>query len=229
MSKPMIIARHELKQVLREPQFLIPYLLVPGITIGIYAFAVRGQGDLSEATASVAQMLVLVVGVLITSMTLVLCADSFAGEKERNSLEILLCCPISLRGLFLGKLMGILPIPIFLGWLGQTAVFMVAGGSGGLKLSIVNIWQLILLTPASALFLCSVAIFISLRMQTVRSAAQVSGLVVLFYLFLTQFISTWFFDLTLVGYLFPAALFILSAAILWTSSIRFERLLYLAK
>lgn len=229
MKKPLIIAKHELKQVLREPQFLIPYLLVPALTIGIYSFVVLHEGIDPEVSAASSRMIILVVGVLITSMTLMLCADSFAGEKERNSLEILLCSPISLRGLFFGKLLGILPIPILLGWIAQFMIYALSNTWGFSFITGLMGLQLLLLTPVSSLFLCSVTIFISLRMQTVRSAAQVASLIVLLYLFFIQFTSTWFFESSLFAFVLLIMLFLISVVIIAGSVIRFENLLFIRK
>ena len=229
INKTFIIASHELKMVFREPQFLIPYILVPMFTIALYSFALStGPVDPSLSDAS-SRLIILVVGVLITSMPLVLCADSFAGEKERNSLEILMCSPITLKSLFYGKLLGILPIPIILGWLGQLSIYLLSNVGGFSFISPVNALQLFLLTPLSAFFLCSVSVFISLRTQTVRSAAQLSGLVVLSFLFFMQFASTLFFENNLFAFGLLLSLLLLSLVVVATSAFKFEKLLYNGK
>ncbi|MBF0431541.1 MAG: ABC transporter permease subunit [Fibrobacteria bacterium] len=193
MKMILFLARHELRLVLKEPQFFIPYLLVPLITIGIYGFFIFSSGTTEMESLYISRLTVVLVGVLVASMSLALCADSFAGEKERNTLETLLCAPPGLRSLFLGKLLGVMPFPILAGWVGQIVLLVLANvhspgiWDGG------EIFSALALTPVTALFITAISIYISLRTSSVRSAAQLSGIFVLGYLFSAQFIFNWYF------------------------------------
>jgi len=229
MKNIFLIARNEFLQICREPQFLVPYFLVPLIMIGIYAVYLLSSKPLEQEGIFISRLLMILVGVLVTSMTLALCADSFAGEKERNTLEILLCAPVSLRVLFWGKVLGIFPLSVIVGWLGQAVVLGLAVSNNLVSWGFVHVVLVFLLTPASALFITSLSIFISLRAETVRGAAQISGIFVLFFLFSIQAVSHWFFlsPWNAVGLL--GILFIFSLLIIYRCMVKFEDVIYQVK
>jgi ABC-type Na+ efflux pump permease subunit len=98
-----------------------------------------------------------------------LAADSFAGERERNSLELLQLLPVKASTLFWGKLLAILPFPIVFAMLVQFAYWFshpeistteaLASVLGGLSA--------VLLTNAFSLL-------VSLKMKTVRAATHIT-------------------------------------------------------
>lgn len=177
-SDALRLARHEWRLILKEPRFLLPFLVTPALIVGIQAFAVFFRGAASDSEALVVtRSLAMLLAVMAPSMAVPLGADSFAGERERNTLEILLCLPVGPLSLFWGKVLGILPLPVLVGWLGQ-----------GLLLTLLA-WRLpippeywadlakpLALTPAVGLFFCSLAAFFSMGSETVRGAAQLCSL-----------------------------------------------------
>lgn len=185
MSSPLgnalRLARHEWRLILKEPRFLLPFLVTPILIIGIQAFALffRGAATPPEAVA-LARTLLLMLAVLAPSMAVPLGADTFAGERERNTLEILLCLPVGPLSLFWGKVLGILPLPTLVGLASQGALLAVLAWKTPLP---PEFWPAALkalsLTPAVGLFFCSVSAFISMGAETVRGAAQMSSLAML--------------------------------------------------
>lgn len=175
------LARHEWVLILKEPKFVYPFLVSPVLIIAVQAFAVFFKGAASGSEAlEINRTLLLMLAVLAPSMAVPLGADSFAGEKERNTLEILLCLPVGPLSLFWGKVLGILPLPVLVGLLSQGALLAVLASKvpippgywpGALKA--------VFLTPAVGLFFCSVSALISMGSETVRGAAQVSSLAML--------------------------------------------------
>jgi len=139
----------------------------------------------------VLKSLLVIIGVLSTTMSLALCADAFAGERERNTLELLYYLPVDPSAIFWGKILGIVPLPIFLGWTSQVGLAWLASSFGSLNLETEELLICFLLTPLSVLFLNSLCTLISLGAKTVRGAAQASGIVALFYLFAIQIIAPW--------------------------------------
>ncbi len=189
------IARHEWKLIFKEPRFLIPFLLTPLLLTGFQVFAIyfRPLGD-SYETLLLARSLLLMLAVLAPSAAVPLGADSFAGEKERNTLEILLCLPIEKGSLFWGKVLGIYPLPIMLGWLGQGAMLAILMSRGLLfEVFRPDAIKALILTPILGLFLCAFSILMSLLADSVRGAAQLTSLAMLAIFFLVMFSSTWFF------------------------------------
>jgi ABC-2 type transport system permease protein len=160
----------------------------------------------------------------------VIAADSFAGEKERKTLEALLYTPTTDRDLFIAKLLG--------GW---TAAIVVAILSFVVYAVMVNVagwrsighlffpnWMWIALvlwvTPAVAGLGLVVMVFVSARAQGFQDAYQIGGLVVLPVLVLVigQISGVMYFSLGVV--LFVGMLvWLIDMGLLWLASKSFRR------
>lgn len=124
----------------------------------------------------------LLIGLLTSS---VISADSFAGEKERGTLESLLFSPADLLSLFVGKVLA-----AFLPAVGlSVGTFLLYGVSvnaigwklfGGLFFPHLNWLPLMLLViPMISLLAVLVNVFISAKVSTFQAAYQMGGLLVL--------------------------------------------------
>ncbi|MFZ5814191.1 MAG: ABC transporter permease subunit [Bacillota bacterium] len=123
---------------------------------------------------------------LIPLMTAsVISADSFAGEKERGTLESLLFAPVDMRSLFVGKVLAALLPAVGL----SLATFLLCALSvnllawplfGGIFFPHLN-WAPLLLVviPAVSLLAVLVNVFISARVQSFQAAYQMGGVVVI--------------------------------------------------
>lgn len=123
---------------------------------------------------------------LIPLMTAsVLSAESFAGEKERGTLETLLFSPISITTLFLGKVLAAFLPAMAL----SLATFLLAVITiNGLAWPWMQQWffptlnwlpLLLLVIPLVSLGTIFLNVFISARVRTFQAAYQLGGLVVL--------------------------------------------------
>ena len=177
MRHTLRIARHEWSLVLRDPRFFIPFAAVPLLLIllhGISLFAVSGNPVEGGALTRTFLSILSLVG---ASLAVPLGADTFAGEKERHTWETLLCLPAPRGQLFMGKVLGILPFPLVVAWSGQTVILMLYTMNGGLQWLLPAEWIFpLVLTPFLSLFFCALSVLISLRCETVRAAAQLTGL-----------------------------------------------------
>lgn len=115
----------------------------------------------------------------------IVASDSFAGERERGTLEPLLYTPISDQELFAGKVLAALMPAVGLGLVGfvLNAVVVNAAGyrlMGGLFFPTAD-WLLLvlLLGPACALIGLGVTVLVSSKAKTVTGAQQASGALVL--------------------------------------------------
>lgn len=104
-------------------------------------------------------------------------ADSFAGERERHTLETLLASRLSDRAILFGKVGAATGYGLVLGLIAAVFQFLVAtlaGGSGfypvGTIVGIV-VWGLLI-----ALLAASAGCLISLRVATTRQAQQILGI-----------------------------------------------------
>jgi len=169
-----ILAKQELLLVRREPRFLLPFLLTSLCLVGVQAFVVAKSGFVdAENLFLSAQPILLLLGVLGPALCIPLAADAFAGEKERNTLEILLCSPLSSAALFLGKVAGLLLFPVGFAWFGQSLLLALLALRG---VALGERAPELLLTFGSAPVLAgalgALGITLSIRAETVRAATQ---------------------------------------------------------
>ena len=176
---------HEVRLVIREPRFWIPFLIPPVFLVVMQAVLLSQYGSTAKALEPT---MLLTVGALLATMVVALTADSFAGERERNTLELMLCLPISSRDLFLGKLFAILPVPLILLIVAQVLMWDLMGTPG-----VIVLVKAVVFGVSCSLVISGVSLLVSLHSQTVRSAAQGNVLFVLMILLLTQWISDKYF------------------------------------
>jgi ABC-type Na+ efflux pump permease subunit len=159
-----------------------------------------------------------------------LAADSFAGEKERKTIEALLYSPISDRELFTAKLLGPWSAAVILGLLSfilYTAMVDLAGWITMKEILLPNLMWVILalwVSPAVAGLGLVVMVFVSARAQGFQDAYQLGGLVVLpvVALMAGQLTGVMFFTVGVV-FLLGLVLWLLLVILLWQASRGFHR------
>jgi ABC-2 type transport system permease protein len=118
-------------------------------------------------------------------------ADSFAGERERHTLETLLASRLSDRAILLGKV----GASVGYGW-GLTMVGMLMGlvtvnlahGRGELLLYPAAIFlSIVLLSLLASGLVAAAGVLVSLRAATVRQAAQTMSIAIMLLLFVPVF------------------------------------------
>lgn len=126
--------------------------------------------------------LFLIIPVMASS---ILTANSFAGEKERKTLEGLLFTPISMNTLFKGKVLAALIPSILLSWVtfliyGIIANILMYPMFGTLMFPNVN-WMILVLwvVPACSLMVILLNVLISAKVRGFQEAYQLGGLIVL--------------------------------------------------
>ena len=187
------VFRHELRLIFREPRFWIPFVIPPVILAASQGIAVSRYGG--QVMQGMEGYMMLLLGCLMAPMGAPLAADSFAGERERNSLELLQLSPIAPAKLFWGKLLAILPFPVVFSLLAQSAYWLAHPDIPAVSAvaSILGALSAVLLTTAFSLML-------SLRVKTVRAAAHISLFLIVPLLLLVQM----FHEVFLQGLLLPA-------------------------
>ena len=187
------VFRHELRLIFRDPKFWIPFVIPPVILAASQGIAVsRYGGQIMEGMEG---YMMLLLGCLMAPMGAPLAGDSFAGERERNSLELLQLSPIKPSTLFWGKLLAILPFPVVFSLLAQSAYWLAHPDIPAVSAvaSILGALSAVLLTTAFSLML-------SLRVKTVRAAAHISLFLIVPLLLLVQM----FHEVCLQGLFLPA-------------------------
>ncbi|HEU5101272.1 MAG TPA: stage II sporulation protein M [Roseiflexaceae bacterium] len=109
------ITRREVSDTLTDWRILVPMFILsfvlPEILIAAANFAVRFVGD-ANTISRLVPFVMLLVGFIPASFSLITALETFVGERERNSLEALLSMPISDNQLYLGKLISSLLPPL---------------------------------------------------------------------------------------------------------------------
>lgn len=189
---------HEIRLIKREPRFWIPFLLPPIILVVLQIFLLQGLDPESNAIGT---SLLLTVGAMLSTLSVALTADSFAGERERNTLELLLALPISPRKLFMGKWFAVLPLPIILAVIAQSFLWYFGGFQ-----SLLILFKAWVFAISVCILISGITLWISLRAKTVRSAAQINVLWVLGVLAASQFLSASYF----LNFYYPLYLLIIA-------------------
>jgi len=173
------VFKHELRLIFRDPRFWIPFIIPPVILAASQAIAVSRYGG--EIMDGMEGYMMLLLGCLMAPMGSPLAGDSFAGERERNSLELLQLSPIAPAKLFWGKLLAILPFPLVFALLAQLGYwFSHPDISTTVALaSFLGALSAVLLTTAFALV-------VSLRVRTVRAATHITLFLIVPLLLLVQ-------------------------------------------
>ena len=196
------VFRHELRLIFRDPRFWIPFIIPPVILAASQAIAVSRYGG--EIMQGMESYMMLLLGCLMAPMGAPLAADSFAGERERNSLELLQLSPIAPAKLFWGKLLAIIPFPIVFALLAQLGYWFSHSEITTLEAvaSMLGALSAVLLTTAFSLM-------ISLRVKTVRAATHITLFFIIPLLLLVQMGH----EVFLQGLFMPVAILALSILI----------------
>ena len=211
----LAIVRRDLRLVARARAVVVPLILVPALIFVAFPIAaiigVRLGGDALEEFVPLLenlpinmddtlgpgpierQLLVYLLEFQFASFFLivplmvcaVIAADSFAGEKERKTLESLLYTPTTDRELYLAKLLGPWLASIGVAF-ASYAVFAIvanvlAAGTVGRPVALTPLWLLILvwLGPAVGALAISMLVIVSARVRGFQEAYQLGGAIVL--------------------------------------------------
>ena len=211
------VFRHEIRLIFREPRFWIPFIIPPVILAASQGIAVsRYGGQIMEGMEG---YMMLLLGCIMAPMGAPLAADSFAGERERGSLELLQLSPVAPAKIFWGKLLAILPFPVAFSLLAQLFYWFAhpVVPATVLVASILGSVSAVLITSAFSLVL-------SLRVKTVRAATQLSLFVVVPLLLLVQLGHDVFLQGLLVPMVVLALSVVLCAFVAFLSSRKFVSL-----
>ncbi len=180
-----LVARREAWDNLRDWRIIAPILILTLVFPFLMNITARVATDFVERYGApiigtrIVPFLLMIVGFFPISFSLVIALESFAGERERLSLEPLLATPISDAALYLGKVLASLVLPLAASLLG-IGVYL-----GSLWVSIgyvppgVLLAQVLLLTAMEALVMVSAAVVISSHTTSVRAANLLASFVII--------------------------------------------------
>jgi uncharacterized membrane protein SpoIIM required for sporulation len=180
------ITQREVSDTLTDWRILIPMFILsfvlPEVLISGANFAVRFVGDVNTISRLV-PFVMLLVGFIPASFSLITALETFVGERERNSLEALLSMPISDNQLYLGKLVSSLLPPLLSSYIAMI-VFAISLRFGYPDLFFLGLTfeYLVLgfvLITFKALVMVASAVIISSHTTSVRAANLLASFVLL--------------------------------------------------
>lgn len=234
---------------------LIMFGVLPWISMLAPSMVNVGGSDLEELTAMIANMpaglqdelapytieqqtvvfflvymlapMFLIIPIMVAS---VIAADSFAGERERRTLEALLYTPTTDRELFVGKLLSAWVPAIVVSLAGFLLYAVMANAAAWQSMGTIFfpnlMWVVMILwvVPAAAGLGLSSMVLVSVRAQGFQDAYQTGGMIVLPILLLVfgQISGVMYFSVWMV-LLLGLVLWAIDIALIWFGSQTFRR------
>ena len=178
MKKAIVIMKKDLQEVVRNWQIFGVFLFLP-IILGLLPplMLLIMPPEAAPILTNLFSGFFLIMGVIIP---ITVASDSFAGEKERKTIEALLAAPISDSELFLGKVLVSFVPAVLITYLSATIYCVLVN-------LIVQLFLLpdlpflfiMILVPVFALFSIELIVFVSVRVKGFREAQQLAILCVI--------------------------------------------------
>jgi uncharacterized membrane protein SpoIIM required for sporulation len=185
LSGAWVIARREIRDQLRDWRILTPIIILTLFFPLLMNFTAQQAVDFVARYGApiigdrLIPFLLMIVGFFPISISLVIALESFAGERERLSLEPLLATPLTDVELYLGKMLASVTPPLGAAYLG-ILVYLV-----GLFLRLdwrpepFLLIQILALTTVQALVMVSGAVVISSQTTSVRAANLLASFIII--------------------------------------------------
>ncbi len=180
-----IIARREILDVLRDWRQVIPSLLLAlGFPLLMDFSAKQALDFVAQYSAAVAgerfvPFLLLMVGFFPVSASLYTALGTFAGEKERRSLEPLLVTPLANWQLYVGKFAGTVIPPLLSAYLGMGIYTVGLVWLADWHIPPSMLVLVLVLATVQAAVMVAVAVVISSQTTSVRAAGLLASFIIL--------------------------------------------------
>ncbi len=181
MRKALAVMKKDFSEIKRNFQVFGVMIIMPivfGVVypIVLYFILPAVQAEDPDAALYLINMFASFFLVMAVTIPAVVAADSFAGEKERKTIEALLAAPISDNELFLGKVLVSLIPSVILTYISATIFcFTVNATLGTFFLPNAEFMYQMALVPLFALLGIELTVFISVRVKGFREAQQIAG------------------------------------------------------
>lgn len=192
LNKSMIVAKADLGMALKVRY--VKYALIGMGALGpimslLLVMSLAVFGAPSDVIAFMSPMVAALIGMMSIIPASLISANALVGEREQNTLEPLLCTPLTDSELLVGKLLSsfIPSMALLLGGLlatvvGTNIIFLVLGSSPVLIPDLAGFVLLLTAAPAMILAVTSVMILLSGRVKRVYEAYQTSGAIIMVFM-----------------------------------------------
>lgn len=183
-SGALIVAEREIRDQLRDWRILAPIILLTLFFPLLMNFTAQqavvfvNQYGAPLIAERLIPFLLMVVGFFPISISLVIALESFAGERERLSLEPLLATPLTDGQLYIGKMIASVVPPLAASYLGIGVYLLGLVRQVGWRPPASLLIQVLLLTTAQALVMVTGAVVISSQTTSVRAANLLASFII---------------------------------------------------
>jgi uncharacterized membrane protein SpoIIM required for sporulation len=184
LASAWIVARRELRDQLRDWRIISPIVLLTlffPMLMNLTARQVDSFVSRYGATIigeRLMPFLLMIVGFFPISISLVIALESFAGERERLSLEPLLATPLKGEEIFIGKVLASLSMPLLGAFLGIVVYLISLAVRIGWYPTPELLLQVIALTTGQAVMMVSAAVVVSSQATSVRAANLLASFII---------------------------------------------------
>lgn len=181
----LVVARREVRDQFRDWRIIFPIIVLTLLFPFLMNFVAQQMlGFVREYGADIVgerlvPFLLMIVGFFPISVSLVIALESFVGEKERGSIEPLLCSPVKDWQLYVGKLLSSTVPPLVGSFLGMS-VYLLGLSFNNVPLPELDLLvQIVFLTIAQAVVMVSGAVVVSTQATSVRAANLLASFIVI--------------------------------------------------
>ncbi|HUS15926.1 MAG TPA: ABC transporter permease subunit [Chloroflexia bacterium] len=180
-----LVARREIVDLVSDWRILGPaFLLIVVFPVLMVVVSGQTQGFLARrnpefAFAALVPLALMLVGFFPISFSIILALESFAGEKERNTLEALLATPVSDRALYLGKMAAAVLPPLVASYLAMALYLAGIMAFVPVPLDSLVLGAVVLLNLGQAGVMVAGALIISSHTTSVRAANMLAAFIIL--------------------------------------------------
>jgi uncharacterized membrane protein SpoIIM required for sporulation/ABC-type transport system involved in multi-copper enzyme maturation permease subunit len=188
----LVVTRREVRDQLRDWRIIFPVVTLTLVFPSLMNFTARQavnfvqKYDAPVVAERLIPFLLMIVGFFPISVSLVIALESFVGEKERHSIEPLLCSPLTDGQLYLGKLLAAMVPPLLASYLGILVYLIGVYTQIGWTPTPSLILQILLLTTVQAVLMVSGAVVVSSQTTSVRAANLLASFIIIPMAFLIQ-------------------------------------------
>lgn len=185
LSPAFIITRRELRDQFRDWRIIFPIVVLTIFFPALMNFTAKQAVSFVERYGAplvgdrLIPFLMMIVGFFPISVSLVIALESFVGEKERHSIEPLLCSPLTDWQLYLGKLLAAMVPPLMASYLGIVVYLVGVYFQVGWYPDTTLLIQIVLLTTVQALVMVSGAVVVSSQTTSVRAANLLASFIII--------------------------------------------------
>jgi len=194
LRKSMLVARADLRMAMKVKMvkygLLMMAAMAPALLIGLVLLvALSAPAFAASIIAMLDPMMSPMIGMMVIIPASMISANALVGEKEQNTLEALLCTPLTDRELLIGKVLSSF-VPTIALLLGSvlvtevaTAVILASVGAEVILFpGVSSLFLLLVACPILIAAVVSVMVLISGRVKRVYEAYQSSGAIVMVFM-----------------------------------------------